>query len=76
MEHGRWNVERLLLGWRYAETKDISKKHSPYLIPWDALPPDIKEYDFKIILTLPGKFKAAGLEIYQLGNSESRESEQ
>jgi hypothetical protein len=66
MEHGRWNVERLLLGWRYADEKDVSKRQSPYLIPWKAVPPDIKEYDFKIIRSLPRKFKAAGLEIYPL----------
>jgi ppGpp synthetase/RelA/SpoT-type nucleotidyltranferase len=66
MEHGRWNVERLLLGWRYADTKDVLNKRSPYLAPWDALPPDIQKYDFDIIRTLPGKFKAAGLEIYPL----------
>ena len=29
MEHGRWNVERLLLGWRWAETKDVAKKLFP-----------------------------------------------
>ncbi len=69
MEHGRWNVERLLHGWHYADTKDVTKKHSPHLIPWSALAPDIKEYDFKIIRTLPGKFKAAGFEIYPLPSS-------
>ena len=26
MEHGRWNVERLLLGWRWAEAKDVSRE--------------------------------------------------
>jgi ppGpp synthetase/RelA/SpoT-type nucleotidyltranferase len=66
MEHGRWNVERLLLGWRFAETKDVAKKQSPYLIPWHALTQDIQKFDFDIIRTLPGKFKAAGLEIYLL----------
>jgi len=37
MEHGRWNVERLLLGWRWAEAKDVGRKLSPYLVPWDRL---------------------------------------
>ena len=39
MEHGRWNVERLLSGWRHAEAKDVVKKLSPYLVPWNKLPP-------------------------------------
>ncbi len=69
MEHGRWNVERLLLGWRYAETKDVVNRRSPYLIPWHALPQNIQKFDFDIIQTLPGKFKAAGLEIYSLAGS-------
>jgi ppGpp synthetase/RelA/SpoT-type nucleotidyltranferase len=67
MEHGRWNVERLLLGWRFAETKDVANRRSPYLIPWHALPQHIQKFDFDIIRTLPGKFKATGLEIYPLG---------
>jgi len=28
-EHGRWNVERLSYGWRFAEEKDIARKLSP-----------------------------------------------
>jgi hypothetical protein len=47
----------------------VLKKQSPYIIPWDALLPEIQKYDFDIIRTLPGKFKAAGLEIYPLGGS-------
>jgi ppGpp synthetase/RelA/SpoT-type nucleotidyltranferase len=72
MEHGRWNVERLLLGWRYAEAKDVIKKQSPYLIPWNAIPADIQKFDFDIIRTLPGKFMAAGLEIYPLSGSSGK----
>src|ERR1035437_2515003 len=31
MEHGRWNAERLSRGWKYAETKDVANKKSPYI---------------------------------------------
>jgi ppGpp synthetase/RelA/SpoT-type nucleotidyltranferase len=72
MEHGRWNVERFLLGWRYAETKDVPGRLSPYLVPWDKLPPEIQQYDANAILSLPGKFREAGLEIYHLTKSTSR----
>ena len=61
MEHGRWNVERLLLGWRWAEAKDVGRKLSPYLVPWDKLPPEIQEYDLDAIRSLPRKFREAGL---------------
>ena len=64
MEHGRWNVERLLLGWRWAEAKDVGRKLSPYLVPWDRLPPEIREYDLDAIRGLPRKFREAGLEVY------------
>jgi hypothetical protein len=66
MEHGRWNVERLLLGWRWAEAKDVGRKLSPYLVPWDKLPPEIQEHDLDTIRSLPAKFRAAGLEVYRL----------
>jgi len=66
MEHGRWNVERLLLGWRHAEIKDVAKKTSPYLVPWRNVSEKIKEYDLEAIRTLPAKFREAGLEVYKL----------
>jgi hypothetical protein len=66
MEHGRWNVERLLLGWSYAEEKDVMKKLSPYLVPWNKLSSEIQKYDIDAILSLPGKLREAGLEVYKL----------
>jgi hypothetical protein len=66
MEHGRWNVERLLRGWHYADTKDVSRKLSPYLVPWKQLADDIQAYDLGGIRGLPEKLQAAGLEIYRL----------
>jgi len=64
MEHGRWNVERLLLGWHYADTKDVARKLSPYLVPWDKLSAEIQGYDVDAMRTLPSKFREAGLEVY------------
>jgi hypothetical protein len=72
MEHGRWNVERLLLGWRWAETKDVGRKLSPYLVPWDKLPPEIREYELDAIRSLPRNFREAGLEVYPLGGEPDR----
>ena len=72
MEHGRWTVERLLLGWRYAETKDVSKRLSPYLVPWASLPREIQQYDLDAIRSLGAKFREAGLEIYRLGGNEEK----
>ena len=44
-EHGRWNVERLNQGWRWAEKKDEERKLSPYLVPWAKLSEAIRDYD-------------------------------
>ena len=66
MEHGRWNVERLLMGWRWAEAKDVTRKLSPYLVPWEKLSPEIQKYDLDAICGLPEKFREAGLDVYSL----------
>jgi ppGpp synthetase/RelA/SpoT-type nucleotidyltranferase len=65
MEHGRWTVERLLLGWRYAETKDVGQRLSPHLVPWTSVSPEIQRYDLDAIRSLPAKFREAGLDIYR-----------
>ena len=66
MEHGRWNVERLLRGWTYADEKDIPSKKSPYLVPWTTLTPKIQGYDIDAMRKLPEKLNESGLEIYRL----------
>ena len=45
MEHARWNVERLLDGWKWGDRRDVTKKTSPYLVGWSELPDDVKEWD-------------------------------
>lgn len=66
MEHGRWNVERLGYGWRYAREKNIHQRLSPYLIPWGKVPPDIQEFDLKAIRGLSGKLRQIGLELVRI----------
>lgn len=63
MEHGRWNVERLSRGWRYAKAKDISKKLSPYLVPWEQVPEGIQKYDLDAIQRMPENLRQVGLEV-------------
>lgn len=66
IEHGRWNVERLSYGWCYAPEKDVTKKLSPWLIPWKDLPKAIQNLDLDAVVHLPEKLREAGLEIYEL----------
>ncbi len=67
LEHGRWAEERRRQGWAYAPgPKDISKKTSPYIVPWEKLTEDIKEYDRNVIRGLPVFLARAGFQIYRL----------
>jgi ppGpp synthetase/RelA/SpoT-type nucleotidyltranferase len=66
MEHGRWNADRLQAGWRYSNTKDKEKKLSPYLVPWNDVPPCIKKFDYAAVRHFPEILAAAGLEVYRL----------
>jgi hypothetical protein len=65
-EHERWVSERSEDGWVYGEKKDIEKKISPFLIPWDQLTDEIKEYDRSPIRKLPEFLAQSGFQIYWL----------
>lgn len=52
MEHARWAAERWLSGWTLGP-KDPDKRLSPYLVDWDRLPDDIKEYDRQAVRDIP-----------------------
>jgi ppGpp synthetase/RelA/SpoT-type nucleotidyltranferase len=62
MEHGRWNVERLISGWSQGD-RDPSNKRSPYLIAWNQLSEEIKDYDRNTIQHIPQMLKNIGYEI-------------
>ena len=66
LEHERWVSERLTDGWTLSNTKDIEKKLSPYLVPWNELADDIKEYDRDTIRALPELLASRKFEIYKL----------
>lgn len=62
MEHGRWNVERLLSGWTLGE-RDVERKTAPYLVSWAELPEEIREYDRQAVRAIPELLKAWGYEV-------------
>ena len=75
MEHERWDEERKLEGWAYAPVpKDITKKTSPYLVPYNQLPDDIKEYDRNAVRGIPAFLARAGFRIYRVNgfNNDSK----
>ncbi|MEO0082548.1 MAG: RyR domain-containing protein, partial [candidate division WOR-3 bacterium] len=63
MEHARWVVERLRLGWKLGPKKDEREKTSPYLVPWSELPEDVKEWDRATVRKMPAYLAKVGLEI-------------
>jgi ppGpp synthetase/RelA/SpoT-type nucleotidyltranferase len=64
LEHARWNAERLLDGWHYGP-KDVLKKISDCLIPWDELDERTKSYDYDPIKEFPELLMEIGYEIIE-----------
>jgi hypothetical protein len=66
MEHERFMKERNSKGWTYAEgPKNLEKKTSPYLIEWEKLPDDVKEFDRVAVRAIPALLADAGFQIYR-----------
>lgn len=65
MEHGRWNAERLLDGWTWGKEKDVEKKISPYLVSWDELSEEVREWDRQTVRKIPEFLASVGFEIYR-----------
>lgn len=63
MEHDRWVRERQLQGFRYGEKKDIDKKITPYIVSWEKLPDEIKEYDRNVVRGMPAFLAKEGYAI-------------
>jgi hypothetical protein len=66
LEHDRWCRERVAAGWTYAPTRDDQRKTTPYLVPWDQLTEDVKDYDRNAVRALPELLTYAGFEIVRL----------
>jgi len=65
-EHDRWNRERAADGWTLAEAKNVERKQTPYLLPWEQLNeryPDIAALDAVFIRAMPEILASAGLQI-------------
>lgn len=63
-EHERWNREKFLAGWSYGEVRNNAGKKHPYLIPYEKLPEEIKEYDREQVRLIPGIMKEVGFELF------------
>lgn len=68
-EHERWNRERSADGWTLADEKNVERKKTPYLLPWQQLKklyPDIAEFDAIFIRAMPAILASAGLQIVRI----------
>ncbi len=65
IEHEDWARERQRSGWVYGEDKDVDNKVSPYLIPYQELPDEIKEYDRDAVRNIPELLAMIGMAIYE-----------
>jgi hypothetical protein len=68
MEHDRWNADRFLAGWSYAPgKKSVDNKTSPWLIGWDELPENIREYDREAVRNIPHLAELSGRRVVKKG---------
>ena len=73
MEHQRWVDERRRGGWRSAPgDKDVERKTSPYLVPWDELPEAVKEDDRIFVRRLPAFLAEVGYRIVRMREPSGR----
>jgi ppGpp synthetase/RelA/SpoT-type nucleotidyltranferase/Tfp pilus assembly protein PilF len=63
LEHGRWNVERMLDGWRYGEVRDNEAKLHPSLVAWKDLSDAVREWDYRAVRSIPELLAKVGLGI-------------
>lgn len=66
MEHNRWVAERLLSGWTAASHKNLTLRQTPYLVPWDELPDDIKALDRVPARNIPQYLALMGKEVQRV----------
>ena len=64
MEHERWVAERVSEGWQKGP-RDPEKKLTPYLVDWNDLEEEIRDYDRHAVLGIPATLAQVGLEVYR-----------
>jgi hypothetical protein len=67
LEHARWEQERRSAGWTFGPTKDVDGKRSPYLVPWDDLPEDIRDLDRDTVSKIPEFLAQIGFVVVRRG---------
>jgi hypothetical protein len=63
MEHDRWVAERRKGGWTSGDRRDVQHKVTPYLVGWQELPEEVREYDREAVRAIPELLAGVGLEL-------------
>ena len=63
MEHDRWVAERRADGWRLGPKRDVLNKISPYLVSWEELAEEVREWDREAVRRIPELLASVGLVI-------------
>lgn len=64
-EHESWVNERIASGWISSDAVDAEKKTTPYLVPYDQLPEDIKQLDRDPVQNIPLLLERIGMAVYK-----------
>lgn len=64
-EHEAWIAERIASGWVAGDRVDAEKKTTPYLVPFDKLPEDIKQLDRDPVQNILQLLERIGMAVYK-----------
>ena len=64
-EHEAWVAERKSTGWISGDHVDAEKKITPYLVPYDRLPEEIKQLDRDPVQNIPILLSRIGMAVYK-----------
>jgi hypothetical protein len=65
-EHARFVGERLQQGFRPGPTRNLARKTSPFLVPWDRLSESARRLDRQAVAAIPDVLARAGFEVYRM----------
>ncbi|MFA7533846.1 MAG: RyR domain-containing protein [Tissierellaceae bacterium] len=65
LEHDSWLEERVQNGWKYGPVKNVEKKESPFIIPYDDLSEEIKELDRDAVRNIIPLLNTINLSVYK-----------
>ena len=74
-EHKCWVTERLESGWRLGP-KDVERKTTPYLIPFEELPDDIADLDREAVRHIPDALALVDMKVVRSATGSSRVGQQ